>query len=178
MKTNIHFIISRSIFLRMRNFSDSFVENIKTHFVFNNFLYKNRAVYEIMWKNTVQPGRPLITIQRMRIACLIPKAANTQSEYVILIVFPLQPWLNERASMLRCVSCYLSFECQPVMWTNYRTSLWYFQFFRALVSSVLKVQTLKWSHSCGELLTCCPKNFKYFKGVQRGPLYKSICVRL
>jgi hypothetical protein len=29
------------------------VEKIKTYiFKFNNFLYENRAVYEVMWKNT------------------------------------------------------------------------------------------------------------------------------
>ena len=33
----------------------------------------------------------------MRIAYWIPKAA----EYVILIAFPLQQWIHERASMLR-----------------------------------------------------------------------------
>ena len=31
----------------------------------------------------------------------IPNATNTHSQYVILIAFPLQQWLNERASMLR-----------------------------------------------------------------------------
>jgi hypothetical protein len=35
----------------------------------------------------------------MRIACWIPKATNTHSEPVILIVFPLQKWLHERAPM-------------------------------------------------------------------------------
>jgi hypothetical protein len=38
----------------------------------------------------------------MRIACRIPKVRNTHSEYVTLIAFPLQQWLNERASVLRC----------------------------------------------------------------------------
>jgi len=33
---------------------------------------------------------------------LIPKAANTLSEYGTLIAFPQQQWLHERASMLRC----------------------------------------------------------------------------
>jgi hypothetical protein len=54
-----------------------------------------------MWKNTVQPDRPHTTIGRMRIACWIPKATNTHSEYVILVAFPLQQWLHERASVLR-----------------------------------------------------------------------------
>ena len=37
----------------------------------------------------------------MRIACWIPKVTNTRSEYVIIIAFPLQKWLHERALMLR-----------------------------------------------------------------------------
>jgi hypothetical protein len=38
----------------------------------------------------------------MRIACWIPKATNTHSEYVIvLLAFPLQQWMHERALMLR-----------------------------------------------------------------------------
>ena len=53
-----------------------------------------------MWKNIVQPYRPQTTIWRMRIACCITKATNTHSEYVILIAFPLQRWLQERTSML------------------------------------------------------------------------------
>ena len=40
-----------------------------------------------------------MTIWRMRIACWIPEATNTQ--YVILIAFPLQHLLHELALMLR-----------------------------------------------------------------------------
>jgi hypothetical protein len=54
-----------------------------------------------MWKNIAEPGRPQLTIWRNRIACWIPKATNTHSEYVILIAFSLAQWLHERASMLR-----------------------------------------------------------------------------
>jgi hypothetical protein len=42
-----------------------------------------------------------MTIRGMRNACRMPKATNTLSEYVILIPFPLQQWLHERASLLR-----------------------------------------------------------------------------
>jgi len=44
-----------------------------------------------------------MTIWRMRIACWISKATDTHSEYVIIIIiaFPLQQWLHERASLLR-----------------------------------------------------------------------------
>ena len=77
-----HFlIISRSVLLRMKNISDKFVEKIKTHFMLNNFFFfEKRAVYEIMWKNTVEFGRTHMTIWRNRIACWIPKATNTHSE--------------------------------------------------------------------------------------------------
>ena len=48
-----------------------------------------------------------MTIWRMRIACWIPEATNAHSECVILIAFPLQQLLHERASLLRypCVVC-------------------------------------------------------------------------
>ena len=60
---------------------------------------ENRAVYEVMWKNIVEAGRPQVTEWRMRFACWITKATNTHLECVILI--PLQRWLHERTSVLR-----------------------------------------------------------------------------
>jgi hypothetical protein len=71
-----------------------------TQFMFNNFPPppENRVVYEIMWKNMVEPDRP--QIRRMRVACWICKATNIHSQYVTLIAFPLQRWLHERASVL------------------------------------------------------------------------------
>jgi hypothetical protein len=38
----------------------------------------------------------------MRIACCIPKAKDTHSDYVIIFASLLQHWLHERASVLRC----------------------------------------------------------------------------
>ena len=70
-------------------------------FYFQCPFYDSVAVYEIAWKNIVEPGRPQKTKWRMRLACWIPKAINTHSEYVILISFPLQQWFHERSSMLR-----------------------------------------------------------------------------
>ena len=67
-----------------------------------NFFFENRSFCEIIWKIIVQQGRPQMTIWRIRIACRIPKAINTHSQYVILIAFPLQELLNESASFLRC----------------------------------------------------------------------------
>jgi hypothetical protein len=42
-----------------------------------------------------------VIIWLMCISCWVPKATNTHSVYVKLIPFVLQPWLLERASMLR-----------------------------------------------------------------------------
>ena len=53
-----------------------------------------------MWNNMVELKRLRNTIWRMRLTCWIPKAANTQSEYVILIAFPPQQCLKKRALML------------------------------------------------------------------------------
>jgi hypothetical protein len=69
--------------------------------MFNNFFLDNRVVYEKCGKNILEPGRPQTTKRCMCIACWIPKATNTQSEYVILIAFPLQQWLHERTTILR-----------------------------------------------------------------------------
>ena len=62
------------------------VEKIQTHFMFNIFFPPKKGTFcEIMWKNMVEPERPQVTTFRMRIACWIPKATNTHSEYVILL---------------------------------------------------------------------------------------------
>ena len=39
-----------------------------------------------MWRYVVEPARPQMTIWRMLIACWTPKATNTHSEYVILVL--------------------------------------------------------------------------------------------
>jgi len=51
-------------------FQTKVVNKIKTRISYSLFCSpENRPVCEIMWKNTVQPGRPRMTIWRMRIAC-------------------------------------------------------------------------------------------------------------
>jgi len=50
----------------------------------------------------VQPQRAQMTIRRMCFACWLAKAIDIHSEYVKIIAFSLQQWLQERASMLRC----------------------------------------------------------------------------
>ena len=89
MQTSIYFfIMSRSFLLRMRNVSDkSCRENQNTHFVFPNFFF--RKSYRTR-DNTVERGRPHMTIWCTRIARWILKATNTNLGCVILIDFPLQ----------------------------------------------------------------------------------------
>jgi len=52
-----------------------------------------------------------MTIWRMRIARRIPNATNTSSEYVIVIVFALQPRMQEGATMLRYTYIITEMEC-------------------------------------------------------------------
>ena len=61
--------ISRSFLHRMKNVSAiSCRENQNIHFALNNFFFSgNRAVYEIMWKNIVERGRPQTTPRGLQI---------------------------------------------------------------------------------------------------------------
>jgi len=56
-----------------------------------NFLFENG----IMWKNTVERGRPQMTLWLMRIACWILQVTNTHSEYVIQFFHCYNGWTNE-----------------------------------------------------------------------------------
>jgi len=86
--------VSRALLLRMKSVS---AQDINTHILCSAAFFwggENRAVYETMCQNIVEPGRPRMKIWRMRIAYWIPKATNTHSEYATLIAFPLQQWLH------------------------------------------------------------------------------------
>ena len=61
-----------------------------------------------------------MAIRHIRIVFWIPKATNAHSQYVLLIAFPLQPWLHEPASLSRY------------------TYIVYF-FFKLLLTSAMKV---------------------------------------
>jgi hypothetical protein len=98
METNVYFFYHISLsFHRMRISSDKFIEKKRTFYLQYVSFFKSRAVYEIIWWNVVEPGRPQMTIWRMRIACCISETTKTLSKYVILLAFPLQQRLHERA---------------------------------------------------------------------------------
>ena len=72
----------------MRNVSDeSCRENQNKCFIFNNDFYENRFLFELMRKNILEPDRPQMTMWRMRVACRMPKATDTHSEYVTHFFF-------------------------------------------------------------------------------------------
>ena len=82
----------------MKNFSNKISrENQNTHFMFNN-LFITRYFWDTMCENIAERGRPHTTIWRIRSALWIPRATDTNSEYVILNDFPLEEWLNQRPS--------------------------------------------------------------------------------
>jgi hypothetical protein len=90
-------------------FQIRFVEEIKTHILGSVTFSENRAIYETISKNMVEPERPQIGIWR-RVLCWISKPrthAHTHThKCVILIAFPWQQWFRERTSMLyvHCLS--------------------------------------------------------------------------
>jgi len=84
----------------MRNVSEKIVEKIKTQFFFQLHISENRAVFEITWKNMVDPRGPQMKIWSVLLVSWINKATGTNPEYVILMTFPQQKWLGESGSML------------------------------------------------------------------------------
>jgi len=78
----------------MKNVSDkSRRRKRNTHFMPSNyFLY--RIFYEIMWKITVEPGTPQITIRHVHIACSLPRATNTHSKYCLLLIHCNNGYVN------------------------------------------------------------------------------------
>ena len=70
MKTNTYFWSYVGQFLlKWEIFRTEVAEKIKTQYTLCSITPpENRAVYEITWKNIVEPSMPQMTIRRMRIA--------------------------------------------------------------------------------------------------------------
>jgi hypothetical protein len=97
----VHFLYLCQLFLEGEIFQTKVAEKLKTHILcpITFFLRKSCIVWDNVEKYRTA-RQAIMTIWRMRSACWTPKATNTQSEYVILIDFPLQQWLHECASLL------------------------------------------------------------------------------
>jgi hypothetical protein len=85
------------------------------------FLLNSCQIYEIMWKNIVQPDRPQMAIWRMRIACWLPTATNTYI-YVFLATIVVRTRLNVTYTYLACFVHHIISEQQhrDVFWANWR----------------------------------------------------------
>ena len=78
MKTNtIFWSYLAQFFLEWEMLRIKYVGKFKQHIFCSITHFENPLVYDIMWKTFVESDRPQMTIWRMRIACWIPKAANT-----------------------------------------------------------------------------------------------------
>jgi hypothetical protein len=80
-----------------------FVEKIKTHILYSitSFLKSCHLCDNVEKCCKARQATGDNIIRRMRVACWITKATDTYSECVILIAFPRQQWLRDRASVLR-----------------------------------------------------------------------------
>ena len=118
IRTNIHLWSSLSESLwEWKICQTKFVEKVKAHILYSvTFFFWKRAVCEIMWKNTVKPDSPEMTIMLIRIACWITNATNIHSEYEILNALPPLQLLHERASIL----CYTYVTC--LSFSHYHTN--------------------------------------------------------
>jgi hypothetical protein len=79
-------IIYRSV-LRVKSDSNKAVEKIEKHFFYSiHVFFEYFTIYEILWKNMVEQGRPQ-TIWHIRCTYWIPKAKNTHLQFVMPITF-------------------------------------------------------------------------------------------
>jgi len=107
-KINTHFLYLAEFFLEWWNVSN--VQKMKTNFMFKNLFFEKRAVYEIIWKYIVQPGRPKITTWRRRIACWISKTKNINTVHSVLFCifcFALYILLCSVYFVLFCTFCFV-----------------------------------------------------------------------
>ena len=95
-------IMPCSFLVRIRNVSHKSATKIKTQILcsVSFFFVENRAVFEVMWKNTAEQDSPQMTIWRMRVVCWIPKGTDTHSECVMLEVWREK---NQQDAANRCL---------------------------------------------------------------------------
>jgi hypothetical protein len=123
LKTYAHLWQCHSAFFsEWEIFQTTVVERFKTHILcsITFFSPENLAVYEMIWKSDN-------VTRRMRFVCWINRATHTHTQniyiYIILIAFPRQQWLRERASLLRYtyIACLVS-SIDPL---SYQTFPWH-----------------------------------------------------
>jgi hypothetical protein len=90
-------------FLKWEMFQTNVVEKIETHILRSIIVSRTscRLLDNVEKYGRARQATDDNIIRHMRFAWWISKATDTHSEYVLLIAFPRQQWLRERASMLR-----------------------------------------------------------------------------
>jgi hypothetical protein len=82
----------------MRNISGKRCTENKTYFILNTFFRKSCRLRDNVEKyGTARQATDNNIIGHMRFACWVTKATDTHSGYVLLIAFPRQQLLRERA---------------------------------------------------------------------------------
>jgi hypothetical protein len=112
MKTGVHVRSYLSLFFLEREmFRTKFAEEIKTHILclITFFFFENRAVYEKMRNNIVEPDRHDNVAHAL---CMLNKQGYKHTLIMYnIIAFPLQQRLRERASVLwySCIALLVSY---------------------------------------------------------------------
>jgi hypothetical protein len=107
-------------FLRWEMCRKNVVQKIKTHFIFKK-VFSSKIVPFMRWcRKWLYSQTPRMIIRRMRMACWIPKATNKNTEYVILIAFPLQKMVAPTRLSITLYVYYLS--CNITFSPNVRRS--------------------------------------------------------
>ena len=130
--------ISRSTLFRMRNVSDKICKGNQNTFYVQYFFPENRAFYEIMWKNVVEPDRPQMTKGHMRFASWIPTATKTYSEHVSEYLLHFQGnsvYINGLQQTLDYTACPARFTV-PLARHNYTlpTEITMYAYFKVLIT--------------------------------------------
>ena len=104
MKTTINFLsYLAQFFLEREMFRTQVLK--KTNHAFS----RKGAIYDVIWKNIVEPIRPQMTLWRMRILCWIPKAANThcrKGQYLLLFNCNVGARMRLTVTYVRFLSCF------------------------------------------------------------------------
>jgi hypothetical protein len=94
-------------FLELQLVQTKSVEKINTVFFLQNSFSENPAVYDMMWKNMVEPHMSEMIVRFMRFAYWATKVTtyththtHTHTECIIDTSFPCQQWIKEQASVL------------------------------------------------------------------------------
>ena len=85
MKTYVHFWYTAQFFSEWKMLQTQLVDKFKH--IFTAFFFLKLCRYGKMWKSIIESGRTQSSIWRMRFACRINKATNTNSEYVMILLF-------------------------------------------------------------------------------------------